>query len=260
MFGADRKPQLLNRRRCSSSLQRAQRQRWDQMEPQNHRRVPACAGDTCKAGAQNMKVSEMHACSSGSPREARGTGLETITRADNFGAAAAGFAAPSGSENYNSPPRQQLMVERRPADANRPTLQLITHTKGRASLNTAELFSTQHTRGKMLIPVASIEERSVNSTLFLTACFKIKEIVTWKCWQGENRKITKPSLFKMTVMRKVDKWDGNLCSFTGVCRLFQTLYTTRHTPVGVHAKATLQSATCASGTHVPAAPSSPTLL
>lgn len=135
------------------------------MEPQNHRRAPACAGDTWKVGTKNMKVSVMRACGSGSPREARGTGLETITRADNFGAAAAGFVAPSGSENYNSPPRQQLMVERRPADANRPTLQLIIHTKGRASLNTAELFSTRHARGKTLIPAASVGERSVNITL-----------------------------------------------------------------------------------------------
>lgn len=162
LFGANCKLQLLNLQRCSSRLQR---QRRDQMEPQNHHRVPACAGDTCTAGPRNMKVSETHACGAGSPREARGTGLETITRADNFGAAAAGFVTPSGSENYNSPPRQQLMVERRPADANRPTLQLIIHTKGRAPLNTAELFSTLHRRGKMLIPVASIEERSVNITL-----------------------------------------------------------------------------------------------
>lgn len=167
LFGANCKLQMLNLQHCSSSLQQAQRQRWDrdQMEPQNHHRIPACTGDTCKAGTKNMKVSEMHAYSSGSPREARGTGLKTITRADNFDAAAAGFVTPSGSENYNSPPRQQLMVERRPADANRPTLQLIIHTKGRASLNMSELFSTQQGCGKMLIPVASIEERSINITL-----------------------------------------------------------------------------------------------
>lgn len=50
LFGAKCKLQLLNLQPCSLRLQRAQRQRWDQMEPQNHHRVPACAGDTCKAG------------------------------------------------------------------------------------------------------------------------------------------------------------------------------------------------------------------
>lgn len=84
----------------------------------------------------------MRPYSSGSPREARGTGPKTITRTDSSGAAAAGFVTPSGLENYSSPPRQQLMVERRPADANRPTLQLIIHTKGAASLKVSELFCT----------------------------------------------------------------------------------------------------------------------
>lgn len=135
LYEANCKLQLLN-------LQQRQRWDWDQMGPQNHCRIPACTGDTCNAGTKNRKVSEMRPYSSGSPREARGTGPKTITRTDNSGAAAARFVTPSGLENYSSPPRQQLMVERRPADANRPTLQLIIHTKGAASLKVSELFWT----------------------------------------------------------------------------------------------------------------------
>lgn len=67
LFGANCKLQLLNVQHCSSALQQAQRQRWDQMEPQNHHRVPAWAGDTCKTATKNMKVSEMHAYGSALP-------------------------------------------------------------------------------------------------------------------------------------------------------------------------------------------------
>lgn len=55
LLGANCKLQLLN---LLFAAPAGAEQRWDQMEPQNHHRGPACAGDTCKAGTKNMKVSE----------------------------------------------------------------------------------------------------------------------------------------------------------------------------------------------------------
>lgn len=67
------------------------------------------------------------------------TAGKTITRADSLSEAAAGLVAPFGSENYNSPPRQQLVVKRRRADANRL---LLIARRGRSVVSVSGLFPT----------------------------------------------------------------------------------------------------------------------